>query len=94
MNLVMASFSLALNTYFVEKRGIATGIAMSITGLGPILMPLLVSFLMDSYGVHGSGLILSALTLHSVVAALLLQPIKWHKKRTVSFIFLLYIYFL
>jgi len=28
----MAAFNLALNTYFVVKRGPATGITMSITG--------------------------------------------------------------
>lgn len=81
-DLVMAAFHLALNTYFVSKRGMATGIAMSFTGIGPIFMPLLVSALLWEFGVSGSGLILSAVSLHSLAAALLLQPVKWHRNRT------------
>lgn len=80
-DLVMAAFHLALNTYFVNKRGIATGIAMSFTGIGPIIMPLVVSGLLGFYGVSETGLILSAVSLHSFVAALLLQPVRWHRKR-------------
>ena len=81
-DLVMAAFHLALNTYFVSKRGVETGIAMSFTGIGPIFMPLLVSVLLYEFGVSGSGLILSAVSLHSLAAALLLQPVKWHRKKT------------
>lgn len=36
----MSAFSLALNTYFNKKRSMATGICITITGLGPVLMPL------------------------------------------------------
>nr|CAD7196252.1 unnamed protein product [Timema douglasi] len=75
------SFSLALNSYFKKKRGKAMGYSMTLTGIGPIIMPLLISKLMSVYGVQGTGLILSALSLHSLVGAFLLQPIKWHMKR-------------
>ncbi|RZF34268.1 hypothetical protein LSTR_LSTR010242 [Laodelphax striatellus] len=78
--LVMSSFSLALNSYFVKRRGMATGIAMSATGLGPVFMPLLISFLMGVYGARGTAFIMAALTLHSFVGSLLLQPVKWHYK--------------
>ncbi|XP_075228829.1 uncharacterized protein LOC142328734 isoform X2 [Lycorma delicatula] len=81
VNLVMSSFSLALNTYFLERRGIATGIAMSATGLGPIFMPLLISKLMTIYGGRGTALIMASLTLHSFVGALLLHPVKWHYRK-------------
>ncbi|XP_039278691.1 monocarboxylate transporter 2 [Nilaparvata lugens] len=80
--LVMSSFSLALNSYFVKRRGMATGIAMSATGLGPVFMPLLISFLMGVYGARGTAFIMAALTLHSFVGSLLLQPVKWHYKTT------------
>nr|CAD7393962.1 unnamed protein product [Timema cristinae] len=75
------SFSLALNSYFKKKRGKAMGYSMTITGIGPIIMPLLISKMMSTYGVQGTGLILGALSLHSMVGAFLLQPIKWHMKR-------------
>jgi hypothetical protein len=49
-------------------------------GLGPVFMPLVISKLMDTYGIMGTALILGGLSLHSLVGALLLQPVKWHMK--------------
>nr|CAD7399969.1 unnamed protein product [Timema poppensis] len=76
--LVTPAFSLALNSYFKVKRGKAMGFAMTLTGIGPVIMPPLISKLMSFYGVQGTGLILGALSLHALVGAFLLQPIKWH----------------
>ncbi|PNF41717.1 hypothetical protein B7P43_G03458 [Cryptotermes secundus] len=53
---------------------------MTAMGLGPVFMPLVISKLMNVYGVMGTALILGGLSLHSLVAALLLQPVKWHMK--------------
>lgn len=78
--LVMAAFTLAINSFFKEKRGRAIGLGMSITGLGPILMPQLINLLINIYGVQGAVLILGGLCLHSLVAALLLRPAKWYLK--------------
>ena len=75
---IVASFSLALNTYFKEKRNKAAGIAITITGLGPIIYPGLIIFLIKYYGTTGCALILAAVSMNIVVAALLLQPIKYH----------------
>ncbi|XP_012279758.1 uncharacterized protein LOC105699394 [Orussus abietinus] len=80
MSLVVSSFSLALNSYFKEKRGRAMGLAMTITGIGPIVMPQLISFLISIYDVQGTVLILGAISLHCLVGASLLQPVKWHLK--------------
>nr|CAD7602197.1 unnamed protein product [Timema genevievae] len=79
--LLYPAFSLGLNSYFRKKRGKAMGYAMTLTGIGPIIMPLVISKMMSAYGVQGTGLILGALSLHSLVGALLLQPIKWHMKK-------------
>lgn len=54
------------------------GIAATLTGLGPIVVPQLTSVLLDKYGSKGCVLILSAISLHVIAAGLLLQPIKWH----------------
>lgn len=80
MGLGLSSFWQALNEYFDKKRGRATGIALSICGFGPILMPQLTIFLMSVYGIQGTMLILGAITSHTLAAALLLQPVKWHMK--------------
>jgi hypothetical protein len=74
-----SSFSLALNTYFKEKRNKAAGIGMTITGLGPIFLPQLASLLLEFYGPQGCVMIIGSITLHIVSAALLLQPVKWHQ---------------
>lgn len=76
----MASFHLALSTYFVKRRGMAMGIAMTVTGLGPVIMPLLIAYLMSVFGGRGTVLLLSGFVLHSVLGGLLLQPVKWHRK--------------
>ncbi|XP_059061932.1 monocarboxylate transporter 9-like isoform X2 [Achroia grisella] len=77
---VMAAFSLAINSFFKEKRGRAIGAGMSITGLGSIFMPLLMSTLVYAYGWRYAVLILSAICLHSLVGACLLRPAKWYLK--------------
>ncbi|CAG9792114.1 unnamed protein product [Diatraea saccharalis] len=77
---VMAAFTLAINSFFKEKRGRAIGVGMSITGLGQIYMPLVMSALMYAFGWRYAVLILGALCLHSLVAACLLRPAKWYYK--------------
>ncbi|ETN67682.1 monocarboxylate transporter [Anopheles darlingi] len=78
MGFCNSSFSLALNTYFKVRRNKAAGIAMTITGLGPIMLPQLVSLLLGLYGPRNCLLIIGALATHIIAAALLLQPVKWH----------------
>ncbi|XP_041973361.1 uncharacterized protein LOC121729039 [Aricia agestis] len=75
---VMAAFSLAINSFFKEKRGRAIGVGMSITGLGTIYMPLVMSALMYAFGWRYAVLILGAICLHSLIAACLLRPAKWY----------------
>lgn len=77
----MSAFSLAINSYFVKNRGKALGLGMSITGLGPILMPQLINVLIMEFEVQGAMMILSAISMHSIMAALLLRPIKWYLKK-------------
>lgn len=75
---VMAAFTLAINSFFKEKRSRAIGVGMSLTGLGAIFMPLLMSALMYAYGWRYAVLILGAICLHSLLAACLLRPAKWY----------------
>lgn len=76
--LISSSFSLALNTYFLKKRGRAVGAAVTVAGLGPILYPPLITALLSYFDVQDCALILACLSLHIIVAALMLQPIKYH----------------
>lgn len=72
------SFSMSMNRYFIKNRNKAAGIAMTVTGIGPIIYPPLIVILNEIYGVNGCILILSAISAHMIVAAFLLQPVRWH----------------
>ncbi|XP_032664227.1 uncharacterized protein LOC116840953 isoform X2 [Odontomachus brunneus] len=80
MGLSISGFSLAVNSYFTKKRTRAMSLAVTIMGIGPIIMPQVVSFLLSTYDVQGTILLLGAYSLHSLVGAMLLQPLKWHMK--------------
>lgn len=72
--------SLALNTYFKEKRRIATGLSWTLTGMGPILMPQIIASLLPMFGVQGCLLIFTGIALNAAVCALIFQPVQWHMK--------------
>lgn len=82
MGIGSSAFSLALNKYFQKNRAKASGIAYTVTGFGPILVPQFINWLMVLYSVDGAMLIVSAAALHSLVAAALLQPVEWHQKNS------------
>ncbi|KAI4463732.1 monocarboxylate transporter [Holotrichia oblita] len=79
----MSSYLLAINSYFNKKRSKATGLSMTIAGIGIILSPQLVSVLLENYTVRQTMLIVSAIAAHSFIAASLLQPVQWHAKTEV-----------
>ncbi|KAF5305923.1 hypothetical protein FQR65_LT07534 [Abscondita terminalis] len=74
----MTGYSIALNSYFVKRKSFATGFAFTLTSVGSIVMPQLISFLLHEYGVKGTVLIIGGLTLNTFASSLLLQPVKWH----------------
>lgn len=51
------------------------------TGLGQMIMPNVVRFLLDEYGFRGAALIMAALAFHGLVGSSLFQPVEWHMKR-------------
>ena len=66
--------NLAMNTYFRKKRNVAMGLSVTLTGLGPILMPLLVAKLLEIYATTGTLLIIAGISMHSLIGAALLKP--------------------
>ncbi|KAJ6640366.1 hypothetical protein Bhyg_13116 [Pseudolycoriella hygida] len=69
--------------YFLKNRNKAIGIGMSVAGIGPIIFPPVITYLLMTFGVNGTVLILGGISLHTVVAAMLLQPIKWHMRHLI-----------
>lgn len=78
MGMGMSSYPLAFNSYFKVRRNKAMGIATTLMGLGPILMPQLISFLLENYNIESVVLIIAGIATHCFIAALLLQPVEWH----------------
>nr|CAH7753375.1 unnamed protein product [Callosobruchus chinensis] len=68
---------------FLEKRDRAVSLSMTISGLGPIVMPQVINQLMEEYSSEGVTLILAGICTHSFVAACLLQPVKYHQRKIV-----------
>ncbi|XP_059479595.1 monocarboxylate transporter 5-like [Neocloeon triangulifer] len=77
--LISPANSFSINSYFNKKRARAMGLAVTISGVGTVVMPLTVSFLLQHYTPGDTMLIVAALMLHCVPASLLLQPVLWHK---------------
>lgn len=73
---------MAINTYFKEKRRIATGITWTATGLGPIVFPILIAYLLPEFGVQGTVMIFGGIAMNAIVCSLVFQPVKWHVKKT------------
>lgn len=67
-----------MNSFFAKKLNKASGVAMTLAGIGPIVYPPLINCLLHMYDVSGCMLIIGAIALHMLVAASLLQPLKWH----------------
>ncbi|KRT80445.1 membrane transporter [Oryctes borbonicus] len=80
MGMGMSSYSVALNTYFVKRRSKVTGYVTAMYGVGTILFPQLVSFLLANFTIKDSMLIITAIFGHTLVSAILLQPVQWHMK--------------
>lgn len=80
-----SSFALAMNSFFKKNLNKASGLAMTLAGIGPIVYPPLINYLLHVYDVSGCMLIIGAIALHMLVAAILLQPLKWHLIRDTSY---------
>jgi len=81
MGLVAPSSYLAINSYFVSRRGLAMGICQAGIGLGFIVVPYVVEAMLRNYGFRGTMLLLGGISLNSIVGALLYQPVEWHSFR-------------
>ena len=69
---------MALNHYFVKRRGQAVGFSLAGTAFGMMLMPQAVRILLETYSFRGAILILGAVAFNAIVGSTLLQPAKWH----------------
>lgn len=73
-----SSYTLAIKSYFTTNQNKAIGLSMTMTALGPILMPQIISILIQNFHPDGVILILASVVAHGYIGALLLQPVKQH----------------
>ncbi|GAB0092618.1 monocarboxylate transporter 12 [Sergentomyia squamirostris] len=84
LGLLNPSTFMAVNSYFSRRRGQAVGLALAGTGIGQMLMPQIVHYLLEEFGYRGAILIVGALAFHGIVGACLFQPVEWHSHTTMS----------
>ncbi|XP_053674219.1 monocarboxylate transporter 12 [Anopheles nili] len=82
LGLIQSSTFVALNSYFRLHKGRAVGFALAGTGVGQILMPLLVQYLLSNFNFRDATLIIGGLAFNGVVGACLLQPVEWHMSKS------------
>ncbi|KAF5303575.1 hypothetical protein FQR65_LT08176 [Abscondita terminalis] len=78
VGLTSSATFVALNHYFVKRRGQALGFSLAGTAFGMLVMPQAVRLLLESYNFRGAILILGGVAFHSLVGSALLQPAEWH----------------
>lgn len=66
--------------YFTRRRGLANGMMTAGSCSSQILAPPLITYLQGEYGFRGAILIMSAIMLNCCAAAMVLQPVEWHRK--------------
>ncbi|XP_011499502.1 PREDICTED: monocarboxylate transporter 13 [Ceratosolen solmsi marchali] len=65
-----------VSQYFDKHRALANGICVSGTAAGSIVFPMLIEYLVASFGFHGTFLILGGCMLHVCVSASLYRPLE------------------
>ena len=64
--------------YFDKRRSLANALCLSGTAAGSFSLPILISYLLDKYGFHGTLLILGACLLNVCISAALYRPLATH----------------
>ena len=67
-----------LGRYFHKRRSIATAVAMVGVNAGGMVMPMLITFLIDEYSLRGALLIYGGIMLNTIVFGALLRPLDLH----------------
>lgn len=73
-------FFTTFNQYFVNRRVLMMNVAQSLIGVGIMIYPFMVEFLMTTYGFRGAMAIIGALNSHTIWAMIVMHPVKWHFK--------------
>lgn len=78
VGLTASSTFVALNHYFVKRRGQAVGFSLAGTAFGMMLMPHAINLLLYEYNFRGTVLLISAMSLHAILGSVVLEPAERH----------------
>ncbi|KDR22317.1 Monocarboxylate transporter 9 [Zootermopsis nevadensis] len=81
LGLMVPAVFTSFNHYFVRRRTFAMGITQVITGVGCMVIPIILQRLIEEYGTRGTQAIISAMGLNSLLSAIVQQPVEKHMKR-------------
>lgn len=73
-SLIFGPTIICVGRYFSKRRGLANGLVMSGGSLGSLVLPLLLQYLLDEYGLTGTLIVIAGITLNNFVVAALLRP--------------------
>lgn len=63
-----------MSRYFDKRRALANGLCISGAAVGSFVFPILIEYLVKSYGFHGTLLVLGSCMLHVCMASMLYRP--------------------
>lgn len=65
-----------IGKYFRTRRSIATGLGLAGASIGQFVMPPIIEYLLETYGLSGTLLIIAALFSHCAISGALFRPIE------------------
>lgn len=81
LGLMVPAALTSFNHYFFRRRTFAMGVTQVITGIGCMILPIILQKLMEIYGFRGTQMIISAISLHSLLCAAVQTPAALHMRR-------------
>lgn len=76
LGLIVPSSFMAINQYFTTKKGRAVGFAVAGTGLGQMIMPHVVTILLEKIGFNNTVLVMGCLAVSGVAGGSLFRSLK------------------
>lgn len=80
MGLMVPSAYATFNEYFVKRRILMMSIVQSIIGVTLSIYPIMVQYLMNTFGFRGGLAMIAAINGHAILGMLAMHPVKWHYK--------------
>ena len=78
---MMGNALTVVGQYFEKRRSLAKGVTMAGASVGQLVIPHLMTFLLQRFGFWGALIIYASLYMNSLVAAFLLRPISFYTSR-------------